>query len=56
MILVGSFETDSRNVLFSEDFRAKVVNLYSQGNTTKHEVAETFDVSLGFVHSAVARH
>lgn len=41
---------------FSEDLRARVVTLYSQGDITMREVAETFNVSLGFVHSVVTLH
>lgn len=41
---------------FSDDLRVRVVNLYSQGGTTMREVAETLNVSLGFVHNVVACH
>lgn len=38
---------------FSEDLKVRVANVYSQGDMTMREVAETFDVSLGFVHNVV---
>ncbi|KAF9778349.1 hypothetical protein BJ322DRAFT_982616, partial [Thelephora terrestris] len=41
---------------FSEDLKARVANLYSQGDMTMREVAETFNVSLGFVHNIVTYH
>jgi len=41
---------------FTEDLETRVVSVYSQGNTTMREVAEAFNVSLGFVHNAVACH
>ena len=41
---------------FSEDLKARVANLYSQGGTTMREIADLFDLSLGTVHNIVARH
>ena len=41
---------------FSEDLKIGVVSLYSQGDMTMREVAQTFDISLGFVHNVVACH
>ena len=40
----------------SKDLKKRVVHLYSQGDVTMCEVAETFDVSLGFIHNIVACH
>ena len=41
---------------FSEDLKTRVVSVYSQGNTTMGEVAETSNVSLEFIHNVVACH
>lgn len=41
---------------FSEDLKVRVVDAYSQGDVTMREVAEMFNVSLGFVHNVVACH
>ncbi|KAF9642561.1 hypothetical protein BDM02DRAFT_3124450 [Thelephora ganbajun] len=38
---------------FSEDLRVRVANCYSQGDVTMREVAEIFNVSLGFVRNMV---
>jgi transposase len=39
---------------FSEDLKVRVAGLYSQGNVSMREVAETFNISLGSVYSVVA--
>ena len=38
---------------FSEHLKTRVVSVYSRGNTTMCEVAETSNVSLEFVHNVV---
>ena len=40
----------------SKDLKARVVDTYSQGDVTMREVAEMFNVSLGFTHNVVAYH
>jgi len=40
----------------SKDLKARVADIYSQGDVTMREVAETFGVSLGFSHNVIAHH
>jgi len=40
----------------SKDLKARVADIYSQGDMTMREVAEMFTVSLGFTHNVIAHH